>query len=398
MARPLIHQGGCRIAQRQYVGAPRMVLTLPSASRCGQAESHRASLATQREEQACSTSGLDAAFQLGERSLASLNAPGAPSCSGSTAWGNRAAIFAAATGLSLLLVDAASANGGTLSGGAFELFKEFLDQVEAMGPAGGLVFVAVVMLSEMIPLFPTQPLSLASGLLFGGKQGAVLMLLGVTLAAVNAFIISRGVGRPLAEKVISMEMSEASDDSPSAASHNAVARKLAEVQRVIETGSFWQQLIAVALLRLTPVVPFSASNYVLGLTPLQLPAFLGGTVAGMSVWAVLYASLGGAGRSLLDSGVDMGTVFAELAERSGTYTRPILLAGGGLAAAGALVFLVSRQLGAARGGDASGSDSEGEGGGDATAGAKRASGGAAGSGSGGDDRELLMREEQLLRK
>lgn len=39
-----------------------------------------------------------------------------------------------------------------------------------MGPAGCLVFVAVVMLSEMIPLFPTQPLSLASGLLFGGKQ------------------------------------------------------------------------------------------------------------------------------------------------------------------------------------------------------------------------------------
>jgi len=32
-------------------------------------------------------------------------------------------------------------------------------------------------------------------------QGAVLMLLGVTLAAVNAFLIARGVGRPLAQKV-----------------------------------------------------------------------------------------------------------------------------------------------------------------------------------------------------
>lgn len=107
-----------------------------------------------------------------------------------------------------------------------------------------------------------------------------------------------------------MEMNEESGDSPSAASHNTVARKLAEVQRTIETGSFWQQLIAVALLRLTPVVPFSASNYVLGLTPVQLPAFLGGTVAGMAVWSVLYASLGGAGRSLLETGVDIGTVFA----------------------------------------------------------------------------------------
>ncbi len=32
-------------------------------------------------------------------------------------------------------------------------------------------------------------------------QGGLLMLLGVTLAAVNAFLISKGVGRPLAEKV-----------------------------------------------------------------------------------------------------------------------------------------------------------------------------------------------------
>lgn len=49
----------------------------------------------------------------------------------------------------------------------------------------------------------------------------------------------------------------------------------------------------------------SASNYLLGMTPLEVPAFMTGTVAGMTVWGFVYASLGGASRSLLKSGVDL---------------------------------------------------------------------------------------------
>jgi hypothetical protein len=41
------------------------------------------------------------------------------------------------------------------------------DQIAALGPWGGALFVLTVMLAEMVPLFPTQPLTLASGLLFG---------------------------------------------------------------------------------------------------------------------------------------------------------------------------------------------------------------------------------------
>lgn len=49
----------------------------------------------------------------------------------------------------------------------------------------------------------------------------------------------------------------------------------------------------------------SATNYLLGLTPIQPLAFLLGTVTGMSIWSVLYASLGGASRSLLEGGADL---------------------------------------------------------------------------------------------
>lgn len=46
------------------------------------------------------------------------------------------------------------------------------------------------------------------------------------------------------------------------------------------------------------------------MTPLELPAFMTGTVAGMTVWGVVYASLGGASRSLLKSGVDPEQLFS----------------------------------------------------------------------------------------
>ena len=57
-------------------------------------------------------------------------------------------------------------------------------------------------------------------------QGALLVLLGFTLAAVNAFTISRGVGRPLAEKIIQYEMGGEGGSG-------GVAAKLAEVRTYV---------------------------------------------------------------------------------------------------------------------------------------------------------------------
>lgn len=118
-------------------------------------------------------------------------------------------------------------------------------------------------------------------------------------------MLSRGVGRKLAQRMLAAEIGETSSSSSSS---NPVTAKLAEVQAVIASGGFWKQLSAVLLLRLTPVVPFSASNYLLGLTPVQVPAFMLGTLAGMTPWSIAYASLGGASRSLLDGGMDLGTL------------------------------------------------------------------------------------------
>ncbi len=53
-----------------------------------------------------------------------------------------------------------------------------------------------------------------------------------------------------------------------------------------------------------PGGPRSASNYLLGLSPLRFAPYISGTLAGMAVWSTVYASIGGAGRAALQSGVE----------------------------------------------------------------------------------------------
>lgn len=243
-----------------------------------------------------------------------------------------AALTAAATLLPAGLAHAAEA----APDGFLDLLIKTID---ALGPWGPAAFIATVAVAECIPLFPTQPLSLASGLLFGAQTGSLCILTGSTLASVIAFALARGVGRPLAERIISHELAGGGEGGQ-------VQQKLAEVQAVIESGSFWQQAGAVLLLRMTPLVPFSASNYVLGLSPLPLAPYLAGTVGGVGFWAVVYASLGGASRSMLNH-KDPDALLADLLSRAGEYTWELTIAGALVACLVAAYFgagVVRRQL------------------------------------------------------
>lgn len=241
-----------------------------------------------------------------------------------------------------------------LSSSLVDVFRQFLEQIRALGPWGGVLFVTTVALAEMVPLFPTQPLSLASGLLFGAKQGALLMLVGVTLAGMGAFTVARGVGRPLAERIIKAEMGHKGGDGSGgeggSSGGGGMGSTWSSVEAAIESGGFFKQLTAITLLRLTPVVPYSATNYLLGLTPVQVPAFFLGTVAGMSVWSVLYASLGGASRSLLEGGADLELLLADLGEKASGYSQDIAIVGVGMVGVTLVALLLSRR-GAGAGGE-----------------------------------------------
>ena len=121
----------------------------------------------------------------------------------------------------------------------------------------------------MLLLFPTVPLIIASGWLFG-IFGAVIALAAAVAAAASAFALAGGLGR---------------SDAARALREHPKARALSDLA---EEGGAW----TVALLRLAPILPFTPTNAVLGLTGMRLRELALGTFLGMAPGALLYAWAG----------------------------------------------------------------------------------------------------------
>jgi uncharacterized membrane protein YdjX (TVP38/TMEM64 family) len=263
----------------------------------------------------------------------------------------RTCLLALATASATYLVPlAAHAFTETAPEGCFEAI---ISTIEGLGPLGPIAFIATVAIAESIPLMPTQPLSLASGLLFGAQKGAACMLVGTTLASLIAFTIARGVGRPLAEKILRHEMKgvEVDPDGNTSTSTSSngffVQTKLMEATEAIENGSFWQQTGAVFILRMTPFMPFSASNYMLGLSPLPMTPYVTGTVAGMFFWSCIYASFGGASRALLRRGADPNPLLGDMLQQAGSVSQEVAryaIIAGGVTAAVWGVMVIKRKI------------------------------------------------------
>lgn len=153
--------------------------------------------------------------------------------------------------------------------------ESFEEWVRGMGPAGmflyGAVYVAAVVL-----FVPGIVLTLGAGYLFGLGRGIVLVSIASTAAAALAFLIARYFARDAVR---------------------GLARKnprFAAIDRAIGKEG-WK---VVALLRLSPLVPFSLSNYLYGLTAVRFLPYLATSWVAMLPATVLYVSLGAAGRKI----------------------------------------------------------------------------------------------------
>jgi uncharacterized membrane protein YdjX (TVP38/TMEM64 family) len=139
------------------------------------------------------------------------------------------------------------------------------------GVAGELLFVVLVVVLTLIGIVPGSLLGLAAGAIFGVSHGFVVSGVGILLGAVAAFELSRSVFRPWIRRALSF--------------------RLAAIDGMVAADG-WR---LVALMRLSPIMPFSIASYALGLSGVRLGDYVVGTLASLPLLLgyVVIGALGG---------------------------------------------------------------------------------------------------------
>lgn len=148
--------------------------------------------------------------------------------------------------------------------------SELRQVIEDAGWAAPMAFVALYALLSLAPV-PKNAVSAVAGLLFGLVAGVLLVLGGALLGALLAF----GLGRTLAR--------------------GAVERLASSRVEQVDALLARRGLLAVIMVRLVPVVPFTAVNYTAGLTGVRFRDYTLGTALGMVPGTLAYVTLGAYG-------------------------------------------------------------------------------------------------------
>ncbi len=145
-----------------------------------------------------------------------------------------------------------------------------------LGTGGIVAFGAIYVLAALL-FVPGSALTVAAGALFGLAWGTVAVSVASTTAAGIAFLIARHLARGAVERKA------------------AANPRFRAIDRAIEQGG-WR---VIALLRLSPAVPFSLGNYLLGLTAVRFWPYLLASWIAMLPGTFLYVYLGKVGRDSL---------------------------------------------------------------------------------------------------
>lgn len=176
-----------------------------------------------------------------------------------------------------------------IAGGYFfkDHIKSFLDffiaAVDDWGVWGYVAYALVYTGLEVLAV-PAIPLTMTAGIIFGPVPGTIIVSMSATAAATIAFLIARYAARDKVKAFASK--------SP----------KFNAIDKAIGRDGFK----FVTLLRLSPLLPLAASNYIYGLTSVDLGSYVLGSFLGMLPGTYAYVSAGHVGRAVLAEGELVG--------------------------------------------------------------------------------------------
>jgi uncharacterized membrane protein YdjX (TVP38/TMEM64 family) len=130
---------------------------------------------------------------------------------------------------------------------AGHLVPPFVAWVHDLGPAGPVIFILGYAVAVVVFL-PAVLFTLAAGAIFGLVWGTVYAFIAAVMGSIVAFLVARYGARARIEK------------------HFAGDARFEAIDRAVAEQGLW----IVFLLRLSPVFPFVALNYLLGLTRVEL--------------------------------------------------------------------------------------------------------------------------------
>ncbi len=171
-----------------------------------------------------------------------------------------------------------------------------LSQARSLGWTGSLVLGGAQTLVALSGVLPAALLGVAAGSLYGLAWGFALASASTLLGAWLAFALGRSVWRPMVARLLSRR------------------RRLQDLDaRIAQDG--WR---IVLLLRVSPVMPFSATSYALGLSAVSARDYMLGTLACLPA-LFGYVGLG----TMASAGLDVSV--------AGGKARALLLIGGAAA-------------------------------------------------------------------
>ncbi|MGI8793097.1 MAG: TVP38/TMEM64 family protein [Acidimicrobiales bacterium] len=135
------------------------------------------------------------------------------------------------------------------------------------GPAAPAFFVLLYALLTLLPL-PKNVFAALAGVLFGLVWGTAVVLLAALLGAAAAFALSRRLGRDAVERL--------------------TAARITRVDTLLRGHG----ILAVIVIRLVPVLPFTAINYAAGLTSVRTRDYAIGTAVGIVPGTISFVALG----------------------------------------------------------------------------------------------------------